>query len=205
MNLDTIEFDASPNYSDRKRDINCIVLHHTGPGSYNGLISWLKNVQSGASAHYVLGKKSNEVKQLVKLSDKAWHAGKSRTIIDGNVVSNLNHNSIGIEIQNIGLMEKNDEDGKIYYERGRDLEEYNGEVQYGEIRYPNGTFIQGYYAPYPKEQIENIINLCKALVNKYPAITKDNIFTHYWIGMPVGRKNDPFGLDMDALKKKIFK
>jgi N-acetyl-anhydromuramyl-L-alanine amidase AmpD len=203
IDLDKIEFDESPNYSERNRKINCIILHHTGPGSFNGLVSWLKNPQAQVSAHYVIGKKEDEIKQLVELEKKAWHAGKSVAVINGQRISNLNRNSIGVEIQNIGIIEKGS-DNKFYYEVGRRLKEYRGQVRGGQILYPNGTVTEGYYAPYPENQIQKVIALCRALVDKYPAIKKDNIFSHFWVGRPIGRKNDPFGLDIGHIKDEVF-
>jgi len=204
IDLEQVSFDPSPNKSKRKRDIDCIVLHHTGPGTFNGIVSWLKSPQAQASAHYVIGTKKDEIKQLVKLKEKAWHVGRSETIINEKTVGNLNHNSIGIEICNIGLMQKH-ENGKIYYEVGRNLKRYKGETKFGRISYPDGSEVEGYYAPYTKEQITCIIALCKALIKKYPKIKKGNVFTHFWVGKPIGRKNDPFGLDVDNIIKEVFK
>lgn len=201
IDLDSINFEESANKSSRKREIDSIVLHHTGPGSFSGIVSWLKNPDANVSAHYVVGK-AGEITQLVKLKDKAWHAGKSKCIIDGKTVYDLNQNSIGIEIQNIGLLDKID--GKYYYEVGRKLKEYKGKVEFGKIIYPNGNVVEGYYVPYPEAQVEKVLSLCKAVVNKYPSIKQGNIFGHYWIGLPQGRKNDPFGLDIEEIKNKIF-
>lgn len=203
IDLDSIKFSSSPNKSDRKRDIDSIVLHHTGPGSFTGIISWLRNKASKASAHYVVSTEG-EIRQLVRLENKAWHAGISEAVIKGQKVTDLNHNSVGIEIQNIGIIQKDSEDGKFYYEYGRARKEYSGEIREGYIVYPNWVRVEGYYAPYPDEQVSAVIKLCRALVKKYPSITRDSIFTHFNIGRPIGRKNDPFGLNVREIVDKIF-
>ena len=64
--------------------------------------------------------------------------------------------------------------------------------------------LTGYFAPYPEKQINKVVELCKALVNKYPNIGKEDILTHYEIATPEGRKNDPFGLDIQNIVNKIF-
>jgi hypothetical protein len=94
----------------------------------------------------------------------------------------------------------------FYYEQGRKMVKYSGNVVpvHGKIIYPNGTELTGYYVPYPEIQINSLVSLCKALVIKYPAITRDNIITHYQIAQPEGRKNDPFGMDLEYIKKLVF-
>lgn len=197
--LKKIKYKASPNKSGRPNNITPthIVLHHTGPGSFSGIVKWLRNPIAKASAHYVLGKKG-QLTQLVGTKKKAWHAGRSYWCGKNNV----NDFSIGIEICNIGILNK---EGDVFtYERGRDIVTYSGDITpvSGEITLPNGDAIAGWYVPYPDDQIKKLIELCKALVKKYPAITANNIITHYNIA-PY-RKNDPFGLDINYIKRMVF-
>jgi len=200
LDLMKVDYQDSPNKSTRKGDVKYLVLHHTGPGSFNGVVNWLCNPQAKASAHYVLGT-TGQLKQLVNTGKEAWHAGVAKW--DGKRIDN--HFSIGIEICNIGHMEKGD-DGCYYYSQGRQLKKYTGKVEpvAGSITYQSGNKLEGYYVPYPEKQVEKLIALCKAIVKKYPAITKENIITHYDIGSPEGRKNDPFGLDMDMIRDWVF-
>jgi len=80
----------SPNVSSRQgRKIDSVVLHSTA-GTYMGSVSWLRNPQSGASAHYVISR-MGEVTQLVAESMAAWHVR-----IDAGGEWNLR--SIGIEL-----------------------------------------------------------------------------------------------------------
>lgn len=199
LDLMKVTYKESPNKSAREDAIEYIVLHHTGPGSFNGILNWLCNPDAKASAHYLVGA-NGELTQMVNSTKKAWHAGVSKWYNK----SDLNKYSIGIEICNIGRMEKMD-DG-FYYEVGRELKKYTGPVSpvYGTVTYPSGKILEGYYVPYPQVQLEKIVALCKALVLKYPAITKGNIISHYDIGQPEGRKNDPFGLDIDMIRNWVF-
>lgn len=201
LDLMKVHYVESPNKSDRQKDIRYIVLHHTGPGSFKGIVKWLCNPQAKASAHYVLGT-DGELTQLVNTSKRAWHAGVSKW--DG--LSDINQYSIGIEICNIGVINKSDDDGEFYYEQGRDLVKYTGNVQpvAASITYPSGKILEGFAVPYPEAQINKLVALCKGLVQKYPQIKAEHIITHYDIGQPEGRKNDPFGLDLDQVRKLIF-
>lgn len=200
IDLGSVSFKASPNKSNRTDgDPTHIVLHHTGPGSFNGIVNWLCNPAAKASAHYIVGTGA-QLKQIVNTKKKAWHAGKAKW--DGR--TDVNNFTIGIEICNIGILEKRD-DG-YYYEQGRKMVKYKGKAQpvAAQITYPNGSVTSGYVVPYPQKQLDKVVALCKALVEKYPAITKDNIITHFEVATPTGRKNDPFGLDVEELKNLIF-
>lgn len=198
IDLMKVKFEPSPNKSKRQGHVEFITLHHTGPGSFNGICKWLCNPQAKASAHYVLGTQG-QLKQLVNTGSESWHSGVSklnRKRID-------NHRSIGIEICNYGVLQKGD-DGQFYYEHGRQLKKYTGKVDPvpGNITFPSGKVLEGYYIPYPEKQLKKLVGLCKALVKKYPAI--DNILTHYDVGFPEGRKTDPFALDIDRVIRSIF-
>ena len=65
---------ASPNYSSRGGSAIREAVIHTTEGSYAGSISWLRNPASQASAHYVVRSSDGQITQLVRESDKAWHA-----------------------------------------------------------------------------------------------------------------------------------
>lgn len=200
LDLMSVRFKGSPNYSDRAEKVRAIVLHHTGPGDLAHHVKWMRNSKSGVSAHYVVGV-SGEIVQLVNTRKKAWHAGSSKAKIDGAVRYNLNSCTIGIEMCNPGILEC--DGNKFYYEWGRDMVEWKGAKPVtGFIKYPSGQRVSGYYVPYSYEQIKATIGLCKGILNKYPEI--DQILTHYEIATPEGRKNDPFGLDVSFIRDKVF-
>lgn len=201
IDLSKVTFVQSPNCSKRSGDVKYLVLHHTGPGSFNGIVNWLCNKQAKASAHFVLGT-TGQLKQLVKTEKEAWHAGVAHW--NGEKINN--HYSIGVEICNYGVLHKNEEDGNFYYEQGRVMKKYTGNVEPvpASITYPSGRVLEGFAVPYPDAQIDKLIGLCKALVQEFPQIGKDEILTHYEIASPEGRKNDPFGLDIDEVITRIF-
>ncbi len=92
--------DLSPNYTKKSRlksDIKFVIIHYTGMQSEIESLKRLKNKNSKVSCHYFIGKKG-EIIQLVKENKIAWHAGKSKW----KGFSNLNKNSIGIELANKG-------------------------------------------------------------------------------------------------------
>jgi len=197
LDLMKVEYIETPNKSLRKDEIKYIVLHHTGPGTFKGICNWLCNPAAKASAHYVVSNRS-KIAQLANTKYKAWHAGISAW--DG--LSDINKYSIGIEIQNIGILQKSGEN--YYYEYGRDLKKYHGKRPpvFGMIVYPDGRVLEEYYVPYPEKQIFAVISLCKGLIKKYPQIREENIITHYQISPD--RKNDPFSLDVDYIREMVF-
>jgi N-acetylmuramoyl-L-alanine amidase len=93
----------SPNFSNRHKAIDSIILHHTG-GSFPGCAMWLCHPNSGVSAHYLIIRRGRKIFQLVPDHEKAWHAGKSCYDLDGDgVITDVeklwNDRSIGIEIE----------------------------------------------------------------------------------------------------------
>jgi len=104
--LDDIEFVASPNYWDGREagvTVDQIIIHIM-QGSFEGSISWFKNSSSEVSAHYLVSR-DGEIIQMVKNTNRAWHAG--------------NHNSRSIGIEHAGY------DGADYHS-----DEYATEDEY---------------------------------------------------------------------------
>ena len=92
--------DLSPNYSKvakKRRQILFIIIHYTGMQSEIESIERLKDPKAKVSCHYLINRKGNII-QMVKDSNIAWHAGKSKW----KNILNLNQNSIGIELVNKG-------------------------------------------------------------------------------------------------------
>ena len=90
----------SPNFDTFKRSkksIKLIVIHYTGMQSQRESINRLCSPKSKVSSHFVIGK-NGKVYQLVEENKIAWHAGKS----SWGKFTNLNKNSIGIELVNKG-------------------------------------------------------------------------------------------------------
>jgi len=93
-------FDFSPNYSEKPRiirDIKFIIIHYTGMQSEIESIKRLKNPKYKVSCHYLINRRGKII-QMVKDSNVAWHAGRSKW----KKFINLNYNSLGIELVNKG-------------------------------------------------------------------------------------------------------
>ncbi len=67
---------AGCNYSGRTLAVSHVTVHTT-QGSYAGAISWFRNCSAGVSAHYLVRSSDGQVTQMVRESDKAWHAGRA--------------------------------------------------------------------------------------------------------------------------------
>lgn len=63
------------NYSSRNGTAISAVTIHDIEGTYAGCISWFKNCNAQASAHYVLRSSDGQVTQMILEANKAWHVG----------------------------------------------------------------------------------------------------------------------------------
>ena len=80
-----------------KKRIKFVIIHYTGMQSEIESIKRLKNPKAKVSCHYFINRRGNVI-QIVKDLNIAWHAGKSKW----KNFSNLNSNSLGIELVNRG-------------------------------------------------------------------------------------------------------
>jgi len=87
----------SPNYDQRQREIDTIVLHYTDTLDAKDALDILCNPERQVSSHYLVDF-NGDIYMLVPEAMRAWHAGVSHW----RGVDNINHNSIGIEIVNPG-------------------------------------------------------------------------------------------------------
>jgi len=100
MKIMKIVMDLSPNFTKKIRkfkDIKFVIIHYTGMQSEIESLKRLKSHSSKVSCHYLINRKGSII-QLVKDKNIAWHAGKSKW----GKFTNLNKNSIGIELENKG-------------------------------------------------------------------------------------------------------
>ncbi len=93
------EVRVSPNFGPRREGMrpDMIVLHYTGMESGHAAEVRLCDAESEVSSHYLVHE-DGRIVQMVRESDRAWHAGKS----SWQGVSDINSTSIGIEIVNPG-------------------------------------------------------------------------------------------------------
>ena len=93
-------FTFSPNFYKNNRgpkEIEFVIIHYTGMQSEIDSLKRLKNPTSKVSCHYLINRKGKII-QMVEEKDIAWHAGKSKW----KKFTNLNYNSLGIELVNRG-------------------------------------------------------------------------------------------------------
>ena len=88
---------VSPNHDTRTTLPDMILLHYTGMRSSEAALKRLCDPDARVSSHYVV-MEDGAVYQLVRESERAWHAGIS--CWDGE--TDVNSRSIGIEIANPG-------------------------------------------------------------------------------------------------------
>jgi N-acetylmuramoyl-L-alanine amidase len=93
------EVRVSPNFGPRRESPrpDMIVLHYTGMPTGAGAEAWLCDPASEVSSHYLVHE-DGRIVQMVRESDRAWHAGKSSWF--GR--TDINSCSVGIEIVNPG-------------------------------------------------------------------------------------------------------
>lgn len=93
------EVRVSPNFGPRREGTkpDMIVLHYTGMETGTGAEAWLCNPASEVSSHFLVHE-DGRIVQMVRESDRAWHAGKS----SWRGLSDINSCSVGIEIVNPG-------------------------------------------------------------------------------------------------------
>ncbi len=185
-----ITFDESPNHSGKFASElpDTIVIHYTAGSSLESSAKWLKNPQASASAHLIIGK-SGDIIQLVPFNKIAWHAGVS----NWNGRSGLNKYSIGIEIDNAGVLEKRAEGYYTYFGKRID------DSQVVLATHKNSITEQAWEA-YNEKQLELVEEICLLLKEKYN-ITE--IVGHDDIAPK--RKQDPGpAFPLEKLRQKIL-
>ncbi len=90
---------VSPNFGPRREGVrpDCLILHYTGMETAQAAESRLCAPESEVSAHYLVHE-DGRIVQMVRESDRAWHAGKG----SWKGRCDVNSFSIGIEIVNCG-------------------------------------------------------------------------------------------------------
>lgn len=87
----------SPNFDERGREIDTIILHYTGMKTGAEALARLCDPKARVSAHYFV-EEDGAIYRLVEERCRAWHAGVSSWRGEGD----MNARSIGIEIVNPG-------------------------------------------------------------------------------------------------------
>lgn len=87
----------SPNFDERGRGVDTVILHYTGMKTGAEALARLCDGEAKVSAHYLV-EEDGAVYRLVDENRRAWHAGVS----SWKGESDINARSIGIEIVNPG-------------------------------------------------------------------------------------------------------
>lgn len=168
--------------------LDTIVIHYTAGSSAESSIATLVDPNVKASAHVVVAR-DGTITQLVPFNIIAWHAGPSQF---GNRVG-FNQYSIGIEIDNAGLLEKRGDQYYAWFGRAYDAQDVVFAVHRNQ-KAPN------YWHVFTQKQIQVVEELCQALVDTYKL---KYILGHEEIS-PL-RKIDPGpAFPLDKLRDKIF-
>jgi N-acetylmuramoyl-L-alanine amidase len=166
-----------------------LIMHYTAGRSSKSSVEWFLNNEANASAHIVIGR-SGDVTQLQPFNKMCWHAGVSRW---GELIG-LNHHSIGIELDNAGILKKT-EDGswKSWFGSAYPATE----VLVAKHRL--GGEPCGWHT-YTEKQIEIAIAIGQALHDQYRFL---DILGHDDISWP--RKTDPGpAFPLDSFRSRIM-
>ncbi len=169
-------------------NLDTLVLHYTAGRDAENSARYLCKEEVKASAHLVIGR-DGKIFQLVPFDTIAWHAGKSH---HGNRTG-LNKYSIGIELDNPGLLMKTEEGYKTWF---------GSEVPANLVlkaKHRNGNE-EKYWHTYPEAQLMACQEICELLLQAY------NI--RYILGheeIAPGRKTDPGpAFPLDKLRNQLL-
>jgi N-acetylmuramoyl-L-alanine amidase len=184
-----IAFVASPNIGpDFQSNPDTIILHYTAGGTPESAISTFKNPLSKTSSHLVIGR-NGSITQMVPFNKIAWHAGESQ--YEGR--TGFNKYSIGIEIDNAGLLEKRGDKYVSWFGRAYPEDEVVFAVHRNE-------FTSRYWHEYTEDQIKVVEDICLLLIEKF---SMKYILGHEEISP--GRKTDPGpAFPLDKIRMRLL-
>jgi len=147
-----------------------IVLHDTaGQLTKYSSVNWFLDPKAKASAHFVV-ERDGEITQMSALNTRCWHAGESIY----NARKDVNDFAFGIEIVNLGLLEKTASGAyRAWFKK-----EY---TESSELKFFQKTTPEhgaGHWLDYTEEQIASVTELCQTLKAKYDL---EWITTHWFI------------------------
>jgi len=166
-----------------------IVIHYTAGRNGKNSAQYLAKDNVKASAHIVLDR-TGHVYQLVPFNTISWHAGKSS--YEGRF--GFNNFSIGIEIDNAGILEPVGDKFKSWFGKKYDAEDVL-------VAKHRNEAVEKYWHTYTEIQIEKTEQICELLMETYPTIT--SILGHEEISP--GRKQDPGpAFPLDKLRRMLI-
>lgn len=186
-NGEPVRFEATPNQGGALKP-RFLVMHYTAGRDAESSIRWLTRPDARASAHLVIGR-DGAVTQLVPFDRVAWHAGPSRW--DG--VSGLNQHSIGIELDNAGLLERKGDRWRAWFGNAYPEEEVM------EARHRHSDRVCGWHIFTP-EQLDVALEASRVIIQAYGI---SELLGHDDISP--GRKLDPGpAFPMAPFRAKLF-
>lgn len=185
---ESIPYLPSPHWSSRGDcQIAGTVVHYTGTHG-NSAIQWAIDPDSRVSWHFHISR-SGDIMQQLDLEKAAWHCGVGEMKYMEEMRSNPNLFTIGIELANLGALERRN-DGAFLYRWGTDLRVYYGDPPLkATLIYDTGHEVDAWWEPYQDEQIEALSLLLDMLAVR--GYETRPIVGHEEIAMPMGRKRDP--------------
>lgn len=187
---ENIKYEETPNHSGPLKIglPDTIVLHYTAGASLESSVRWLTKPEANASAHLLVGK-DGAIVQLAPLNYRTWHAGKS----NWKGRTDLNSYSIGIEMDNAGVLEKRADGYYTYF--GKKIPNDKVVIAKHKSR-PEEMAWEAYTA----EQIQTVEEICVLLKSTYPI---DEFVGHEDIAPE--RKTDPGpAFPLNSIRDKIL-
>lgn len=184
---------SSPNHGGFMKP-DTIVIHYTAGASGKSSAEHLCRDTAGASAHLVVSRDST-IYQLLPFNMVAWHAGVSKyKFPNGDIRHGFNGSSIGIEVDNAGLLTSDGVSYRSWFNKDYD----ESDVFFGKHR---NQIAEKFWHKYTVSQIKIVTDLCKLLVKKYGI---KYILGHEEISP--GRKLDPGpAFPLDKMREEVFK
>ena len=171
------------------RSRRLIVAHHTA-GPARAVEAFFEQGGRSASAHLLIHR-DGSVTQLVPFDVIAYHAGQSRW----NELQGLNSHSLGIEMENLGLLTQRD--GAWYFGRATRVPADSVE------RFAGASGRVGGWHGYTDAQLRAFFHVSCALRRAYP--TLENVVGHADIAQPRGAKTDPGpAFPLEAMRRRLF-
>lgn len=159
-----------------------IVVHYTVGENFEAMVGALsKPGAGGGSAHFVLGM-GGELAQVETTRTRLWHAGKSRW--KGR--RSLNYSSVGIEVCNIGWLNKTDGNGNWWRKDTRKYNEETDNLIIGKHPNPEVRLPVCAWPQFTEKQLDNLDGIIRAL---HAAYDIRDVVGHDDISP--GRKQDP--------------
>lgn len=191
--IGNVRWVRSPNHGGylENKEPDTIVIHYTAGSSAESSVRSLCSEKSKASAHLVIGR-DGSIFQLVPFNMIAWHAGQSSHEETGR--RGLNKFSIGIELDNAGLLTKQSENSYLsWFGKSYPANEVLAATH-------RNQQTEKFWHLYTEEQLTACLEVCRILSAHYPI---KFVLGHEEISP--GRKVDPGpAFPLEKLREKVL-